>query len=30
MSSLDSPVARLGLRERKKQQTRDTIAAAAL
>src|ERR1700753_401952 len=30
MSSLETPTAKLGLRERKKQQTRDTIAAAAL
>ena len=30
MSSLDTPVEKLGLRERKKQQTRETIARAAL
>src|ERR1700751_6438382 len=30
MSSLDTPPAKLGLRERKKQQTRETIARAAL
>jgi AcrR family transcriptional regulator len=30
MASLDPPVAKLGLRERKKQQTRETIAKAAL
>jgi AcrR family transcriptional regulator len=30
MSSLDTPAGRLGLRERKKQQTRETIARAAL
>jgi len=30
MSSLDTPPAKLGLRERKKQQTRDAIARAAL
>ncbi|MBV9607548.1 MAG: TetR family transcriptional regulator [Solirubrobacterales bacterium] len=30
MSSLDTPAANLGLRERKKQQTRETIARAAL
>jgi AcrR family transcriptional regulator len=30
MSSLDTPSTQLGLRERKKQQTRDTIARAAL
>jgi AcrR family transcriptional regulator len=30
VSSLDTPPAKLGLRERKKQQTRDTIARAAL
>ena len=30
MSSLDTPPAKAGLRERKKQQTRDTIARAAL
>lgn len=30
MSSLDTPPQRLGLRERKKQQTRETIAKAAL
>src|ERR1700751_3852365 len=30
MSSLDTPAEKLGLRERKKQQTRETIARAAL
>src|ERR1700748_2545126 len=30
MSSLDTPSTKLGLRERKKQQTRETIARAAL
>jgi AcrR family transcriptional regulator len=30
MSSIDTPPAKLGLRERKKQQTRETIARAAL